>query len=505
MKKLSFYTLLFCLAAVCTFSLNSCQEFNIDTQSEFPPTIDIDAQAEYGVLAESPNKIVFNISSNTPWKIESDKDWCIPTPAMSAASSLVAEVSVNIKEYADENSDRTATLTITADGVEGGKVIKITQAAKGALVVTNFAEDFPSEGGEAEFAITANKAWKIINTEGWLTLDIEEGTGTGEKVMIKATVLPNEGLKRSATLTIVSNGKEKEIVATQKGGITLEFGEIVPEDLIFNGGMDKESKTYQVIAKNVDYEVASDAAWLKVEKNEEGNVIAISQSEIYFTTRKATITLNPKSNTSVDPVTMEVEQEGGAYVLDAKEEDVTVDEATGAVTFTENTGAANSRYYVNKARKLAIHEWHFSHIEVDGNRCLNMNNLAAKIPSWNFWFGTNNNAWIFRYRGADESGNEYSPKDTKATEIEINKLKALKVAHIYSTPEDKSKAKIEVYVKLEGSVDWNNVLETPDYVNLFETTLPNGNSTPTYFGFISGSTGLKGTVTISSYEVTNIE
>ena len=115
MKKLSFYTLLFCLAAVCTFSLNSCQEFDIDSQSEFPPTIDIDAQAEYGVLAESPNKIVFNISSNTPWKIESNKNWCVPTPARSAASSLVAEVSVNIEEYADESSDRTATLTITAD------------------------------------------------------------------------------------------------------------------------------------------------------------------------------------------------------------------------------------------------------------------------------------------------------------------------------------------------------------------------------------------------------
>mgnify|MGYP001509779755 FL=1 len=94
MKKLSFYTILCCLAAVCTFSLNSCQEFNIDSQTEYPPLLETDAQAEYAVLAKSPHTIVFNISSNTPWKIESNKNWCVPTPGMSSASSLIAEVSV---------------------------------------------------------------------------------------------------------------------------------------------------------------------------------------------------------------------------------------------------------------------------------------------------------------------------------------------------------------------------------------------------------------------------
>ena len=54
MKKLSIYTLLCCLAAACTFSLNSCQEFNIDSQTEFSPKIEIDAQAEYAVLAKAP-------------------------------------------------------------------------------------------------------------------------------------------------------------------------------------------------------------------------------------------------------------------------------------------------------------------------------------------------------------------------------------------------------------------------------------------------------------------
>jgi len=497
MKKLSFYTLLFCLAAVCTFSLNSCQEFNIDSQSEFPPTIDIDAQAAYGVLAESPNTIVFNISSNTPWKIESNQNWCVPTPAMSAASSLVAEVTVNIEEYADESSDRTATLTITADGIEGSKVITITQAAKGALVVTSFAEDFPSEESTATFSITANKAWKIINTAGWLTLNVEEGTGTGEKVTIEATALANEGLKRSTTLTIVSNGKEQEVVVTQKGGITLEFGEIAPEDLTFNGGTDKESKTYQVVAKNVDYEVASDATWLKVAKDAEGNVVATTQSEIYFTTRKATITLTPKGNAAIDPVTMEVEQAGGAYILEAKEDDVAVDETTGAITFTETTGGANCRYYIGKERKLVIHEWHFSNIEVDDNRCLNMNCVASPKPSWNLWVGTGGNSWRFRYRGGSLN------QDTTFESFEMNQLRALKVEHNYVDPADRTMANIQIFIKLEGETKWTKIMTSPTYENLFETAASAGNLP--YFGFTNGSTGKKGTVTISSYEVTNIE
>ena len=74
MKKLSFYTILCCLAVVCTFSLNSCQEFNIDSQAEFPPLLETDAQSEYAVLAKSPNTIIFNISSNTPWKIKKQQE-----------------------------------------------------------------------------------------------------------------------------------------------------------------------------------------------------------------------------------------------------------------------------------------------------------------------------------------------------------------------------------------------------------------------------------------------
>lgn len=94
MKKLYNNTLLQLILALCTFSFVACQEFDIDSQPEGPLNIQIDALEAYTALATSPSNIVFNISSNTPWTIESNQQWCKPTPTMSAASSLVSEIVV---------------------------------------------------------------------------------------------------------------------------------------------------------------------------------------------------------------------------------------------------------------------------------------------------------------------------------------------------------------------------------------------------------------------------
>ena len=91
--------------------ISSCQELSIDSQPDAPTAIYIDALDEYDLLAISPSRIVFNISSNTPWQIETDSQWCLPTPSMSAASSLVSEITVNTENNPDM-APRTATLKI---------------------------------------------------------------------------------------------------------------------------------------------------------------------------------------------------------------------------------------------------------------------------------------------------------------------------------------------------------------------------------------------------------
>ena len=106
--------------------ISSCQELGIDSQPDAPTAIYIDALDEYDLLAISPSRIVFNISSNTPWQIETDSQWCIPTPSMSAASSLVSEIII-YPENNPELTPRTATLTVTAEDLGIVRTIAINQ------------------------------------------------------------------------------------------------------------------------------------------------------------------------------------------------------------------------------------------------------------------------------------------------------------------------------------------------------------------------------------------
>lgn len=503
MKKLSFYTLLFCLAAICALNLHSCQEFDIDSQAEFPLTIDIDAQPEYTVMAESPNAIVFNISANTPWKVESNKNWCIPTPAMSAASSLISEVSVKIEEYTDEAASRTATLTITAEGVEGSKTVTITQLAKGALYVTNFAEDLPSEGGSARFSVTANNAWKIINPEEWLTLDIEEGTGTGEKVTITATALPNTGLKRTAKLTIVSNGKEQEVVATQKG-ITLEFGEITEEDLTLSSNAG-ETRTFSVITNVADdkWSVSTEDSWIHVAKNTAGDGIEVTTvSEIYFKDRTAVIKLEADKTLGIDPVELEVKQNRGeiGWPQNAVYEE---GQETG-VTITK------SRFYINKHYKLATFEFKFNSVNLTKEALFfqyykDESVPGSQGPTINCWMGDNdgNGSYTdlndFCLRTRDQWGDNGSINTpNKLTGLDVDKLNAMRTLKFSLIPNPDIAGNVLIKLDID-EVNYANIgnLKNP-FAGAGSTYLGNF----AYFGFLNGKAS--GTIDIASLEVTPI-
>ena len=122
------------LAAVAcgAFAVASCQEFSIDSQEPAPLKIEVDALDNYHVNAVSPDRVVFNISSNTPWRITGDSQWCKATPSMSATSSLVSEVEIIAEEYEGRQA-RTATFVISADGIEETRTFTVTQSSRQSL------------------------------------------------------------------------------------------------------------------------------------------------------------------------------------------------------------------------------------------------------------------------------------------------------------------------------------------------------------------------------------
>ena len=209
MKRIYTYMIL-----VAGLLMSSCQEYYIDSQPELPPTVMTDAFDEYSVAAASPSRIVFNISANTPWYIETDSQWCIPTPAMSASSSLVSEIVITPEDN-DTYLPRTATLTVTSDVLGIVKTVKVIQAKMKEKVTFETVTDPQSSvikaglGTACDTTVVFNtdKQW-TLNSSGlpsWLSL--EKLDDTRLKISIKED---NNTLgERSALVRFMVQGTEE--------------------------------------------------------------------------------------------------------------------------------------------------------------------------------------------------------------------------------------------------------------------------------------------------------
>ncbi|MDD2512598.1 MAG: BACON domain-containing carbohydrate-binding protein [Proteiniphilum sp.] len=274
MKKLHSRKLIYLILILCSFLSVACQEFVIDSQPEGPLNIQIDAQDTYRVLATSPSNVVFHISSNSPWAITSDQQWCKPDPAMSAASSLVSEIVVAIEANTGRQS-RTARLTIKAEGIAEAKVIIIEQTSKENLVVIPYDGMVPAEGGKISFNIISNKPWEIIPSTQFLEhTDKNSGQGNenGEKEAVSITIPENPGSRRSGTLTVKTDF-ETFTFTVHQDGVVIEQEEPSPSGTIDFGWSESEkivkvrsNKAWKVTVPN-EY-----AEWIKAE--------ALSQSEL---------------------------------------------------------------------------------------------------------------------------------------------------------------------------------------------------------------------------------
>lgn len=386
MKKLYNNTLLQLIFALCTFSLVACQEFDIDSQPEGPLNIQIDALESYTALATSPSNIVFNISSNTPWTIESDQQWCKPTPSMSAASSLVSEIVVTLENNTGKQK-RTARLTIKAEGIEGTKVVNIEQASKEDLVVIRPTYIVPTEGGMISFNIISNKPWEIITTTQFLeNIDKTSGTGNenGEKETITITVPQNTGAIRSAEITVKTAFQEETFTITQDGIVIETKNE---EDAVNTMSGEGEEKTIE-INSSVEWKIEIPAEykeWLSAEAD--GNQLKLSTTfNNLFVPRTGHILLYPKMNVpGFEGVPIEVTQPRNMSLNRGEE---TVDPVTGYATI-QSTGS--SRYVSNFGLRKGKITWEFDKIDMpDSNSAFDMNG-----DTWSFGDGTSYiHAWL---------------------------------------------------------------------------------------------------------------
>ena len=419
MKKLYTSTLMLLMFALCILNFSACQEFNIDSQPEGPLNIQIDAQDTYTALATSPSNIVFNVSSNTPWTITSDQQWCKVTPAMSAASSLVSEIVVTLENNIGKQA-RKATLTIEADGVEGTKVITIEQASKEDLVVIPYDELVPTEGGDITFTIASNKAWEIIPSTAFVSnIDKTSGTGNENATIETITVkIPaNAGARREGQITVKTAFKEETFTITQNGVVieqeepsesgTIDFGWNVSERTI----KVRANKAWKV---KVPKEYAD---WISAEALNDAELKITLKPSNKVVTRKGQVLL---STVEVIPgfegIPFEITQAPQFY-FSGSDVNRIIDEATGNVKMMSAAGNNINSNFAFKKGHLTIE---FEEVNFTGASRLYFN-MWPDAGNTNFNFGFTGSAVL----GCGGSGFAWEQQSFALTDAELKAVRKI--------------------------------------------------------------------------------
>lgn len=459
MKKLYSNTLMQLILALCTFSFVACQEYNIDSQPEGPLNIQIDALESYTALATSPSNVVFNISSNTPWTIESDQQWCKPTPSMSAASSLVSEIVVTMENNTEKKA-RTAKLTIKAEGIDVDKVITITQVSKEDLVVVPYDELVPTEGGSITFTIVSNKAWEIIPSTAFVSnIDKKSGTGNEEAAAetITVTLPANSGAKRSGTLTVKTEFDEFAFTITQNG-VIIELEEDPESTTISMPGTGSEMEKTVLIRANKEWKVEVPKeyqSWLKAE--------ALSDTELKITT-----TVNNRLSTRVGHIVLKTKEvidgfegvtfdisQSLAFWFSGSSDNRIIDETTGNVKML---AIAGNNVIANYAIKKGHLTFEFAEMNLNGESCLHFNLWPnAGNANIKLWLRSNSNC-DFRCAGGFGWGQKAFPLTTEA-------LNAIRTIEFFVEDDPNNVGKLRIRLSINGEEVGNLVNQT----NIYET------------------------------------
>lgn len=317
MKKLLNNKVMRMMIALGMFAFAGCQDYSIDSQPDAAPNIQEDALESYEMTAESAPSVVFNISANTPWRVESDSQWCKVSPSMSAVGGLVSEVMVTVDDN-EGYSPRTAILTISGVEISYSKTISIVQNSKTDFIVTEFGGTIDAEGGVATYRIRTNKKWEYFAVDDFLygAADVEsaEDVDAVADYELNITVPANTGVRRSCRFLLRTAAGDYEYSFSQNG-ITLELAEGQSvEDLTFSAedvpAYGAGATVTFLVKSNIAFVPVvadADADWLEITSYDATSVTVKTKGSVnpYLTARKGTINLTAGE---VDPVPVTVYQ-----------------------------------------------------------------------------------------------------------------------------------------------------------------------------------------------------
>lgn len=296
----------------------ACQDYSIDSQPELDAKLECDALEQYNVTCTAPDQVIFNVSSNSPWKISvsttsEDQSWCTVNPGTSSSSSLISEVTVSFKD--NKNAEpREAVLTISAENVEETVVVKVVQEAYGNLIIADaieLATKFATEGGSKKFRLRSNKDWEIVCEDTWIDFEPKYGEGSDTEIEVTVNCAANEGGLRDGSFYVKTSEQQTNAVPVYQDGLVLTF-EITDEERAKATNLPSEGVTGHAIAVNINavtYTASTDTPWIKniTVDNATGIFTFDVDANMYLYSRKGQITLTA-SDPSFDDIIIDVTQ-----------------------------------------------------------------------------------------------------------------------------------------------------------------------------------------------------
>ncbi|GAB3639437.1 BACON domain-containing protein [Spirosoma arcticum] len=166
-------------------------------------------------LAASAGPTSVTITSNTSWSVVSSQSW-LTTITSSGAGGQVLSVSATANALA---APRSATLTVSANGVPSQFVVVTQTGAPAALAVSVTSLTVEATSGTPSVDITSNASWSVTSSQPWLSASPASGSGN---VTLALTAGANTVVEsRTATLTISANGTANQMVSVVQRGILI--------------------------------------------------------------------------------------------------------------------------------------------------------------------------------------------------------------------------------------------------------------------------------------------
>ena len=249
MKKLIYILVIFSL--IC-----SCSKEDVGNPEQSSGTITMTSTTELSFAGDATSGKTISFTAGDTWSASSNAAWCKLSSTGGAAGNVTITVTVDKNETQES---RNATITLKTQNASSNVTVK-----QGVIYVMDFSEDtyiIPCTGDtiKVNMATNVDYEYNIPADCSWIK------PVTKSKAMVNHTlyflVEANETYDtRTGKISFINkdNRESKSVTISQ-----LQKDAIIPADTLYK--ISAQSQTMEFgISSNVDYELGTDAAWIKI-------------------------------------------------------------------------------------------------------------------------------------------------------------------------------------------------------------------------------------------------